>query len=105
MHLPWNEQTSAAISDIEPGVIVEGVRVPNILRRGADDGSYIPDICIWCEIDIECLDYCYLNDPLTDMNKVYQFNTGIETVFYDWYNSGPNTELIEIETSFEIPKE
>jgi len=102
MHLPWAEQSNALIADIIPGVVVEGVRVPHVLRKGLQENTYRPDVCIWCEIDWDSLEYCYRDTE--DLDKIYQFNTGLQSVFDGWLMFNPPTEIIVLDTSFEVPQ-
>ena len=102
-HLPWIEQSHAVIADLKPGVVVEGVRVPYILRKGLQEGIYRPDICIWCEIDWDSLEYCY--QGAKNLDKIYSFNCGVQSVFEGWQMMNPPTEVITLETSFEVPND
>jgi hypothetical protein len=90
MHLGYNDSMYAALEQVTSEIgntLVEGVQGYRMLRKGAQLGTYKPDIVIECVISRGRMEQTYLKerDP-KKIKYLRSFNATHQTILNDYYN-------------------
>jgi hypothetical protein len=78
--LPWKEIPEKIISLIQPNMILEGCQVARVLRTGAKDNSYTPEIVIFLNTAYPIIDARIQGNK----KKIHAFNKSVATVFKEF---------------------
>lgn len=80
-------------------LIIEGIQMSRLLRKGLQMNNFYPEVVIHIECDYETVKYAYIRDGEKDKLRqdgrfIKHWNGMIDKIFYEWYL---NLQYVQIE--------
>lgn len=112
MHINWKQSVYVFLEDvsaeIEKGysVIVEGILVGRLLRKGIEQDVLHADVIIQTVCNLETIEYCYLQDGEGEkLDKIQSFSKTLDKIWKEYLlmlNPNKMPKIFKINTSGKI---